>query len=103
METCETAKVGLYESLYILGNRDALSGLIGLLNSTDYRVRCASANAVSAFEVRRPTSEFILRALRVALSRETTVAARRSITASIVRVGEQIGKKRRHANQGLRP
>lgn len=82
-EISERVKVGLYQALHILGQRDALQNLLTLIESSDYRVRCATANTLSAIHIDRADTPLILRTLRKALRKEPTVAARSSIRSSL--------------------
>jgi HEAT repeat protein len=82
-ETSETAKVGLYQALYTLGRPQFLQDLLSLLQSRNYKVRCATANTLSAIHINKPEVPAILNALRKALRQEPTVAARSSIRSSL--------------------
>jgi HEAT repeat protein len=42
----DSARVGFLEALFLLGNRDVFEALLRDLAATDYRVRCAVANAL---------------------------------------------------------
>jgi HEAT repeat protein len=87
-ETSETAKVGFYYGLYLLGQHAMLQELLKLLQSTDYRVRCATANTLSQIPGDESEREVILRSLRKALRQEPTVAARSSIRSSLRRLSK---------------
>jgi HEAT repeat protein len=50
-EQDENAKVGFAEALFTLGDASQFSVLLGFLSSTDYHVRCASANALSGADL----------------------------------------------------
>lgn len=82
-ETSETAKVGFYHALYLLGQHNILQDLLMLLQSSDYRVRSAAANTLSTIHSNKSETPVILNALRKALRQEPTVAARSSIRSSL--------------------
>lgn len=82
-ETSETAKVGFYQALYLLGQHNVLQDLLMLLQSSDYRVRCATANTLSVIYADESDASLVLRALRKALRQEPTVAARSSIRSTL--------------------
>ena len=50
-ETDDNARVGFADALFLLGDQRQFSELLKLLSSSDYRVRCASANALRAAEL----------------------------------------------------
>jgi HEAT repeat protein len=50
-ETDDNARVGFADALFLMGDERQFSELLKLLSSSDYRVRCASANALSAAEL----------------------------------------------------
>lgn len=82
-ETSETAKVGYYHALYLLGRHSVLQELLMLLRSSDYRVRCATANTLAEIVDDESERQIIRRNLRKALRQEPTVAARSSIRSSL--------------------
>lgn len=82
-ETSEVAKVGICEAIYLLGQREVLKDLLVLLQSTDYRVRCATANALYEIKADETDAKIILRALRKVLRNEPTIAAKSSIRSSL--------------------
>lgn len=82
-ETSETAKVGIYQALYTLGRPQFLQDLLSLLQSKNYKVRCATANTLSAIHINKSETPVILNVLRKALRQEPTVAARSSIRSSL--------------------
>lgn len=85
-EKSETAKVGFYHALHLLGEPDILRDLLGLLKSKDYRVRCATANTLSAIHVDDSDKKLITRTLRKALKQEPTIAGRDSLRSSLRRL-----------------
>jgi HEAT repeat protein len=50
-ETDDNARVGFADALFLMGDQKQFSELLKLLSSSDYRVRSASANALSAAEL----------------------------------------------------
>jgi HEAT repeat protein len=50
-ETDDNARVGFADALFLMGDQSQFLELLKLLSSSDYRVRCASANALSAAEL----------------------------------------------------
>lgn len=82
-ETSQRARVGSYYALYLLGQRGILQELLKLLQSSDYKVRAATANALSEIPASESESKQILRSLRRALKQEPTVGARSSIRSSL--------------------
>jgi HEAT repeat protein len=87
-EKSETAKIGFYYGLYLLGQHAMLQELLKLLQSTNYRVRCATANTLSQILGDESERELILRSLRKALRHEPTVAARSSMRSSLRRLSK---------------
>jgi len=82
-EDDESAKVGFYVGLYKLNKKDFLENLINLLESEDYRLRCASANSLSILNLSSSEISQVVSALNQALSKEKTVAARSSIESTL--------------------
>jgi len=88
-EKSDTAKVGIYQALYQLGKHDKLKPLISLLlESSDYRVRIATAKILSQVVLDKSNAATILEALRRALKQEQTIAGRSAIRSSL-RIGRQ--------------
>lgn len=81
-EKNELAKVGLFEGLYLLGDKSYLDKLIGLLASPDYHVRCSVAHILS-YIVDSKNKNKIKNTLNKTLSKETTIAAMSSIINSL--------------------
>jgi len=88
-ERSDTSRVGFYQALYNLGKTDAIVELFTLLQSPDYRVRCATAKVLSSVVADESNASIILRVLRKALQQEPTVAAKDSIKSSISIVRNQ--------------
>ena len=85
-EVSETAKVGFYHALYLLGRHSVLQDLLMLLKSRDYRVRSATANTLSAIHINKSETPVVLNVLRKALRQEPTVAARSSMRSSLLAI-----------------
>jgi len=85
-ERSDTARLGFYDALYRLGDKDRLFDVIALLRSQDYRVRCAAARTVSNF-VNRTNRGLILSALRLALTAEHSIPAREALREGVRNIG----------------
>lgn len=94
-ERSPRTKVGYYAALHKLGEREAISQLIELMRSADYRVRCAVANNLGRLVSRRREAETVSRALRAAMRGEPTVAARSSFRSSLRLVRERLARRQR--------
>lgn len=93
-EKSDTAKVGIYQALYELGRHDMLRPLILLLlESSDYRVRIATAKILSQVVLDKSNAPTILDALRRSLKQEQTIAGKSAIRSSL-----RIGRQRMAAN-----
>jgi hypothetical protein len=72
-ETDDNARVGFADALFLMGDQKQFAELLKLLSSSDYRVRSASANALSAAELTpaqvRSALEAVSHAARNALFR----------------------------------
>lgn len=79
VERSPQAKVGLLHGLYRLGKREYFPAFLKLLESKNYRVRCAVANTLPMMDLDKSAIPEARSALRRALSRETTLAAREAI------------------------
>lgn len=89
LETSDTSRVGIYQALYRLGEHDVAEDVLSLLSkSRDYRVRCAAAGILSEIIADKSNASIILSALRKALRKEPTIAARSAIRAGIKRIKE---------------
>lgn len=82
-EDDESAKLGFYVGLYKLNKKDFLQKLINLLESANYRIRCASANSLSTLNLSSSEISQVINALKQALDKEKTVAARSSIESTL--------------------
>lgn len=82
-ESSDTARLGLLEGLWLLGDQTVLEAVIALLNSRDYRVRCATARALGGTFNDAHVRDEIIAALRDRLPRERTNAARQALQDSL--------------------
>ncbi|WP_211654934.1 HEAT repeat domain-containing protein [Planococcus alpniumensis] len=81
-ETSNTAKVGFYVGLYLLGAEFRLISLLNLLKDPSYQVRCSVANCVLDL-VDKENEKLIIKTLNAALIRETTIAARFTLQSAL--------------------
>jgi HEAT repeat protein len=65
-ERIELARVGFYEALFSLGYRKTLPDMLMLLQSSNYHVRCAAANALESMPLDAGEVELASGALRAA-------------------------------------
>jgi len=79
----DSAKVGLLEALFLLGRGEALSSLLGLLSSDDYRVRCSVANSLENVPLNGTQIETAMAALSRAESEALGVADKSSIASAM--------------------
>jgi HEAT repeat protein len=82
-ESSDAARLGFLEGLWLLGDRAVLGSAIQLLNSHDYRVRCATARALGGTFSNSQTQGPIITALRGRLRRERTSAVREALVDSL--------------------
>jgi HEAT repeat protein len=85
-ERSSTARVGVYEALFRMGDQASLQRLLALLRSRQYRVRCAVANTVAELPLDSGSKNEVRRALREALAAEQTVAATSSLESALRRL-----------------
>jgi HEAT repeat protein len=78
-EESDSAKVGLFEGLWMMGQRTLLPGAMRLLDSDDYHVRCAMASALSSTFATADNRLQIVRALRSRLRDENTIAGKQAM------------------------
>lgn len=80
-ETDDNARVGFADALFLMGDQKQFSELLKLLSSSDYRVRSASANALSAADLTpaqvRSAIEAVSHAARNALFRADRLTTER--------------------------
>lgn len=69
-ETSDTAKVGFYQALYMLGKHEVRNDILRLSGSKDYRVRCAVVNILGKVIANSSNAQKILLFLRRWLSEE---------------------------------
>jgi HEAT repeat protein len=94
-EVSDTVKVGILGALLMRGRKSAPGKLLALLESRDYRVRCATANTLSEIDASSETQRVVLASLQKALVQEPTVAARSSIRSSIRAIQRSSRKRSR--------
>jgi len=82
-ERGDTARLGYYEALFLLGRREYLWDLLELLASERYRIRCAVANIVAGFRLTKAETETVLRAFKAALALETAAGPISSFRGAI--------------------
>jgi HEAT repeat protein len=85
-ESSDAARLGFLEGLWLLGDRTVLRAAIRLLNSDDYRVRCATARALGETFSNAETQGAIMIALRGRLRRERSNVAREALVDSLLAV-----------------
>ena len=82
-ERDEVARVGFYVGLHKLKQKEYLHQLMELIESEDYRVRCAAANSLSSLKLASTEISLVVKILKSALGKEKTVAARSSIESTL--------------------
>ena len=75
-ETDDSAKVGFANALFSLGDEGQFFVLLGFLSSSDYRVRCASANVLSVADLTSVQLKAALEAVSYAARHALAVADR---------------------------
>jgi HEAT repeat protein len=84
LERSATAKVGFLDGLHAAGDTPkAVEGLLRLVASRDYRVRCAAANTLASLRLRSPLRAEVRGAVRRALRAETTTAGREALQRAV--------------------
>jgi HEAT repeat protein len=81
-EKRNSARLRIFEALYRLGDKSEFKPILGMLNTTSYRVRCAAANILVELVNRKNQGE-ILAALKARLDKEPIYAARSTILRAI--------------------
>ena len=82
-ERSDGVRLGILEGLWLLGDRDAFDEALHRVNSSDCRVRCATAAALAGTFLSRRTRPLIVTALVERLAVEETRAARSSIASAL--------------------
>jgi len=93
-ERSATAKIGILQALFELGETSVLPSIFELLKSKDYRVRCAVTNTLCDVIVNSTNFEIVLATLCKALIDESTVAARSTLDASIRTIKKRFKQKK---------
>jgi HEAT repeat protein len=85
-ESSDVARLGLYEGLWQLRDRGALDAALQLLNSPEYRVRCATAKALGTTFLSRRNRSRIAVSVRKRLDVETSPAVREALLSTLISV-----------------
>jgi len=92
-ETRGTVRLGLYSGLYQLGEIDVLDAILGILDTDDYRARCAVVNELMC--IAKPVHRRqIHAAFQRRLERESTVAVEDTLRRAIRHIGLPKRKQR---------
>jgi len=91
-EKSDEVKLGYYTALDDLGDEKILPQLLGILQSKDYRVRCATANTLSEFTLNNSNAFTILAELKRTLKGETTIAAKSALKECIGKIQKRFKK-----------
>jgi HEAT repeat protein len=83
-EKHELARVGFYEALFLLGERDVLPEMLKLLQSSDYHVRCSVANTLEVMPLATSDVELATTAL-LAASRKPCAVADQTTTSRVLK------------------
>jgi HEAT repeat protein len=78
-EKHERARIGFYEALFLLGKRELLPEMLGLLKSPSYQVRCAVANTLESLPLNTPEVRLAISALVDANRQPLAIADKTSI------------------------
>lgn len=73
-EKSEVARVGMLEALFLMGERSTLPEFLGLLESSDYHVRCGVANALEVMPLDASETKVAVTALLKASRKPLGVA-----------------------------
>jgi HEAT repeat protein len=82
----DSARVGLLEALFVLGDEDALPPFLHLLSSDDYRVRCSVANSLENMSLKETGVATAIAALSRAESDALGVADKSSIARALAKL-----------------
>jgi HEAT repeat protein len=88
-ERSNTAKVGILEGLYLLGQRKRLHELLLLLKSKKYQVRCAVVETVKYLILEDADRKYVITKFETALKNEPTIAVQSSIKAALKQLKEE--------------
>jgi HEAT repeat protein len=88
-ESSDAVILGIAEGLWLLGDKTVLRAALKLLNSADYRTRCATAQALSSTFLTRQSANRIQQELEERLKAESTTAPRQAITTALRTVVKQ--------------
>jgi HEAT repeat protein len=94
LEKKNSARAGFMEALLLLGKKEVLGAFLQLLHSSDYRVRCAVANALEDMPLDQFQAEAAINALSQARLHALGVADKSSITRILGKL-----RKDRRANR----
>jgi len=90
LEKDDVARVGLAYALFTLGDSEQRSVLLELLSSTNYAVRCASANSLSALDFTPAQHQAVVSALSHAAQNALAVADRSTMERVEKELREQL-------------
>ena len=83
-EKHDLARVGFYECLFLLGERESFPEMLMLLRSSDYHVRCSVANTLEGMPLEAPEVELAITALAAA-SRKPCAVADKTTTRRVLK------------------
>lgn len=99
LERSARARVGIAEGLIWQRERVGLEVLLLLMESRQYRVRCAAANALSTVPIGPRDRARAATAISQALADETTVAARSSLERAAKALQRHLTRQLKRANR----
>ena len=82
-ERSPTARVGLLEAIYELGDKSVLYDLIALTEHHNYRIRCAAVNTLGNIDLAPSDRVCVLHSLLLRMKKEPTVAVMSSLKNGI--------------------
>jgi len=80
------ARIGLLEALHNLGDDRQTTELLSLCRHSNYRVRCAAANALGSLTLKPLTANEVVKELKQLIRVDTSVAARESFLRAIKQI-----------------
>lgn len=89
LEKQESARAGLLEALFLLGEHETFTSLLGLLSSTDYRVRCAIANTLAEIPLDKNQRKAATLALMQAEQHAIAVADKTTVASTLKDLGKR--------------